>query len=96
MSSLLCAGGRVIFPDGNDAQEYVNRVIECSWSPEEQAWIYMRERRDKDTPNAYHVYEKVVQSIEDDLNAEVLLSHISDDLKAEVYNKDEGRHSEPP
>lgn len=70
-------------------------MIECSWSPEEQAWIYMRERRDKDTPNAYHVYEKVVQSIEDDLNAEVLLSHISDDLKAEVYNKDEGRYLEP-
>lgn len=85
----------MIFPEGDDALMYANRVIECSWSPEEQAWVYMRERRDKDTPNAYHVYEKVVHSIEDNLNAEVLLSHISDARKAPVYDKDEGRHVDP-
>lgn len=29
-----------------------------------QAWRYMRERRDKDTPNAWHVYESVSRSIQ--------------------------------
>jgi hypothetical protein len=29
-----------------------------------QAWRFMRERKDKDTPNAFHVYESVSRSIE--------------------------------
>ena len=81
----------MIFPDDDDAQMYVNRVIECSWSAEQQAWVYMRERRDKDTPNAWHVYEKVLQSIEDDLNEDALLEKIQAAIRATVYDKDEGR-----
>ena len=32
--------------------------------PCQQVWLYMRERKDKETPNAMHVYESVVRSIE--------------------------------
>jgi len=45
-------------------------------------------------PNAYHVYEKVVQSITDDLNQDVLLGHITKVLQAPLYDKDEGRASQ--
>jgi len=46
----------------------------------------MRVRSDKQTPNAYHVYEKVMQSIhdnitEEDLQAEIKVSHISSNEK---------------
>ena len=87
-------GAKIVFPEGEDAQQYINRVIECSWDAEKEAWVYMRERRDKDTPNAYHVYEKVVQSITDDLNQDVLLGHITKVLQAPLYDKDEGRASQ--
>lgn len=36
------------------------KIIECSWNPEENQWEFMRIRKDKETPNARHVYEKVI------------------------------------
>lgn len=48
------------FPEGHEPSEFVNRVIECSWDADAAAWRYMRHRLDKETPNAYHVYEKVL------------------------------------
>ena len=53
------ADAKVVFPEGHEPSEYVNRVIECSWDADASAWRYMRHRLDKETPNAYHVYEKV-------------------------------------
>ena len=37
----------------------------------------MRERRDKETPNAWHVYKKVLQSIEDNITP----THLVDIIK---------------
>ncbi len=42
-----------------DGASLADAVIECSWLPDRQRWFYMRVRHDKQTPNAYHVYEKV-------------------------------------
>lgn len=87
----LSVGAKVVFPTGADVSTFVNRVVECSWSAEQNAWVYMRERRDKDTTNAWHVYEKVVASIQDDWNDEALLGHVDHVLKGRVYDEDEGR-----
>lgn len=38
----------------------------------------MRDRRDKKTPNAWHVYEKVLQSIKDDITPSTLVDIIQE------------------
>lgn len=58
------AGARVEFPEGEDPAHYDLRIIECSYDPGAACWRFMRERRDKDTPNAQHVYESVARSIQ--------------------------------
>lgn len=71
-----------------DAERLVDTIIECSWNAEEQTWSYMRERRDKDTPNAYHVFEKVMKSIEDNIKQEDLLDAVTEALQNSIYAKD--------
>ena len=83
----VCSGGKVEISD-EDAAELVDTVIECTWDKERKQWRFLRDRRDKDTPNAYHVYEKVVKSIEDDITEEVLLEAIERALQGTVYDKD--------
>ena len=67
--------------------------MECSWNRDKNAWTFMRERLDKKTPNAYHVYEKVMQSITDDIKEDTLLSEFEVALKNDVYARD---HVIPP
>ena len=81
------AGAKIVI-DEDEAQRLVDTVIECSWNAELQSWVYMRDRKDKETPNAYHVYEKVVKSIEDNLKDEDLLQAIDEALQNEIYAKD--------
>ena len=56
-----------MFPNKEGALQHDGEIIECSWDAIQEAWVYMRERRDKKTPNAWHVYEKVLQSIKDNI-----------------------------
>ncbi|EIE27392.1 hypothetical protein COCSUDRAFT_34803 [Coccomyxa subellipsoidea C-169] len=70
------AGARVVFDEGMDVTRLENCIVECSWDGEEGVWRYMRVRSDKDTPNAYHVYEKVMQSIHDNITEEDLQEEI--------------------
>lgn len=61
----------------NDERALSGKIIECAWDPGRKAWVFMRVRADKDTPNAVSTYEKVVQSIEDDITEEVLLEEVA-------------------
>lgn len=68
-----------VLPEGSDVSEFANRVIECTWEPdvgEKGAWKYMRHRLDKETPNAFRVYQKVMQSIEDNITAEDVVDFV--------------------
>jgi mRNA-capping enzyme len=56
---LLPADAKVVFPDEETMLVNNKKIVECSWDEGAQQWIYMRTRIDKDSPNAYHVYEKV-------------------------------------
>ena len=60
----------------NDERALSGKIIECAWDPGRRAWVFMRVRADKDTPNAVSTYERVVRSIEDDISEEVLLREV--------------------
>ena len=75
---MLSSGAKVIFPDKEDAKHHNGEIIECSWDAKHEAWTYMRDRRDKKTPNAWHVYEKVLQSIKDNITPSNLVDIIQE------------------
>ena len=68
----------MIFPRSEDAKLHNGEIIECSWDAKQEAWTYMRDRRDKKTPNAWHVYEKVLQSIKDNITPNDLVGIIQE------------------
>jgi hypothetical protein len=89
MQNCRCkiAGATVTFPD-KDAAQHNGQIIECSWDAKNESWTYMRERRDKATPNAWHVYEKVLQSIKDDITPGHLVEYIKKAIKGNsIYAK---------
>ena len=69
------AGGEVEL-GGRDPADLANKIVECAWNAETAKWTFMRVRPDKDAPNAYHVYEKVVRSIQDNITEDVLLAEL--------------------
>jgi hypothetical protein len=54
-------------------------VIECTY--DQGKFIFMRERVDKKTPNGKRVFERVMQSIQDNFTEEFILDHIDGILK---------------
>jgi len=76
---------KLVFPEGTDVAEMANKVIECSFDPETETWTFMRIRYDKETPNAYHVYLKVMGSIKDNITEEDLLLEIKDIIRLPMY-----------
>ena len=78
--------------DGTVADERAlsGKIIECAWDPGRQSWVFMRVRTDKDTPNAVSTYEKVVQSIEDDITEGVLLREVDAAVAALEHKKSGG------
>lgn len=51
--------GKIEFLDGRSPEPFIGKIIECSYNEKTDTWVFLRERVDKSTPNAYHVYEKV-------------------------------------
>ncbi|OAE31821.1 hypothetical protein AXG93_1838s1310 [Marchantia polymorpha subsp. ruderalis] len=78
-------GAHVTFPDDQDVSLMNGKIIECSWNPEENQWEFMRIRKDKETPNARHVYEKVMSSIQDKITEDVLLEEIREICRLPMY-----------
>lgn len=84
-------GAVVEFRNGEDMGEYAEKIIECSWDPEHQVWVFMRERKDKTTPNAWFVYEKVYKSIEDNIEEAELLDVFAQVIHLPPYKSDYDR-----
>ena len=84
----VCGAGAKITIDEGLAVQWLDTVIECTWNKEQQTWKFLRDRKDKETPNAYHVYEKVMKSIDDNIDETVLLSAVDQALQNDVYDKD--------
>ena len=83
---MVYAGAKIDMDD-EAAQRLVDTVIECTWDKDQEVWRFLRERKDKDFPNAVHVYEKVMKSIEDDINEGVLLQAINGALGGETQQR---------
>lgn len=81
----LMEGNKVAFRDGSDPKTYSGKIIECSWDSEEQEWVTMRIRADKNTPNEFNTYKKVLRSIRDNITEEVLLSEIYEIIRLPMY-----------
>ncbi|KAL1539518.1 mRNA guanylyltransferase [Salvia divinorum] len=78
---------RVVFPvDGPDASAYNGKIIECSWNSKEDAWVCMRVRVDKGTPNEFNTYRKVMRSIKDNITEDVLLNEINEIIRLPMYS----------
>lgn len=85
-------GAIVEFPDGRNMREYHNKIIECSYNGNENKWIFMRVRMDKETPNAMHVYQKILKSIKDDIKKEELIHILEKFYKEEhAYEPDRNK-----
>jgi mRNA-capping enzyme len=78
---------RVVFPEEEDVASMAGKVIECSYSPETGTWNFMRIRHDKENPNAFHVFRKVMGSIQDNITDEVLLEEINEIIKLPLYTQ---------
>eukprot|EP00803_Ostreobium_quekettii_P000704 evm.model.scf_1608.1 EVM.evm.TU.scf_1608.1 scf_1608:17316-27998(-) len=80
-------GAEVVFTDGRDAHQYDGKIIECSY--QNGKWPFLRERVDKSTPNARHVYDSVKQSIDDNISDKEILCHLEGAYSSsEVYAPD--------
>eukprot|EP01023_Acetabularia_acetabulum_P062851 TRINITY_DN7812_c0_g1_i1.p1 TRINITY_DN7812_c0_g1~~TRINITY_DN7812_c0_g1_i1.p1 ORF type:complete len:461 (+),score=81.47 TRINITY_DN7812_c0_g1_i1:434-1816(+) len=71
-------GVSLVFPQGEDPNKYDGLILECVWDPEIDSWVYQRIRGDKDSPNAYRVYEKILQSIDDNITEEILVQWLNE------------------
>lgn len=78
-------GARVNFADDEDPSSFSGKIIECSWNVDERTWQYMRVRTDKPTPNGWNTYLKVMRSIEDNINQDVILEEIADIIHLPMY-----------
>ncbi|KAI4318965.1 hypothetical protein MLD38_032617 [Melastoma candidum] len=78
-------GNRVIFGDDVDRHSLSGKIIECSWDADEQAWVCMRPRVDKNTPNEFNTYRKVMRSINDNITEDVVLGEISEIIRLPMY-----------
>ncbi|XP_052175702.1 uncharacterized protein LOC127790300 [Diospyros lotus] len=81
----LMEGNRVVFRDDSDPASFSGKIIECSWDQEANVWVYMRHRTDKDTPNEFNTYRKVMRSIRDNITEEVLLEEIQQIICLPMY-----------
>lgn len=81
-------GATIVFPEGEEPEIFHQRIVEASFDAERGVWVFMRERRDKATPNAYHVYESVARSIQDNIREEELLESVHESLQEPIYARD--------
>ncbi|XVF78903.1 hypothetical protein PTKIN_Ptkin14bG0175200 [Pterospermum kingtungense] len=81
----LMEGSRVEFRDVSDPPSFFGKIIECSWDPDQEVWIYMRIRTDKSTPNDFNTFKKVMRSIKDNITEEILLKEINDIISLPMY-----------
>ncbi|XP_039059115.1 mRNA-capping enzyme-like isoform X2 [Hibiscus syriacus] len=76
----------VEFRDVSDHPSSFNgKIIECSWDPDQQVWVYMRFRTDKSTPNDFNTFKKVMRSIRDNITDEILLNEINEIIRLPMY-----------
>ncbi|KAK4798901.1 hypothetical protein SAY86_024266 [Trapa natans] len=82
---MLLEGNSVVFEAGLDPSTYSGKIIECSWDFDRKVWVCMRTRVDKNTPNEFNTYQKVMRSIKDNITEDVLLGEINEIIRLPMY-----------
>lgn len=90
------AGAAVDVSAVPDARELSGKIVECAWDGARSCWLFLRVRTDKDEPNAVSTYEKVMQSIRDNITERDLLAAVDEAVKAAPYAKPAGAPAPPP
>ena len=86
------AGARVRHEDPEQSlDDVMNLIIECRFEASDSAWVVMHVRTDKTEPNAWHVYEKVLRSIQDNIQEDYLLGQIAQAMEGDMYAEDRRR-----
>ncbi|QDZ24112.1 mRNA-capping enzyme [Chloropicon primus] len=87
-------GAKVRFPNHINPLDYLGRIVECSYNQERDTWVFIRERVDKETPNDYNVYMKVLKSIKDNIGEEEVVEWTSKAAQENpLYERDRNRKS---
>lgn len=81
------AGAAVDVSAVPDARELSGKIVECAYDAARSCWTFLRVRTDKDEPNAVSTYEKVVQSIRDNITEADLLAAVDAAVKEAPYAK---------
>ncbi|GLC40885.1 hypothetical protein PLESTB_000012700 [Pleodorina starrii] len=71
---------QVEFPPDVDPLAYDGKLVECTFDRDRGLWMFMRERRDKDTPNASRVYLRIKDSILNHVDQDLLVGILKDAL----------------
>ncbi|KAG2485988.1 hypothetical protein HYH03_015311 [Edaphochlamys debaryana] len=81
----------VEFPPGVDPLSYDGKLCECTFDRERGVWLFMRERKDKDTPNGSKVYHRIKESIVNHVDQELLVGTLKQALLySDCYASDRG------
>ncbi|PNW80070.1 hypothetical protein CHLRE_08g376700v5 [Chlamydomonas reinhardtii] len=70
----------VEFPPGVDPLDYDGKLCECTFDRERGVWLFMRERKDKDTANGSRVYLRIKESIINHVDQDLLVGTLKDSL----------------
>eukprot|EP00238_Polyblepharides_amylifera_P009995 CAMPEP_0196588424 /NCGR_PEP_ID=MMETSP1081-20130531/60480_1 /TAXON_ID=36882 /ORGANISM="Pyramimonas amylifera, Strain CCMP720" /LENGTH=276 /DNA_ID=CAMNT_0041910911 /DNA_START=195 /DNA_END=1022 /DNA_ORIENTATION=- len=65
---------QLVLPPGIQPSQFHGVIIECAWDKVMKSWTFMRVRTDKETPNHITTYNKVLESISDNITEEKLLT----------------------
>ncbi|GIM08149.1 hypothetical protein Vretimale_12219 [Volvox reticuliferus] len=71
---------QVEFPPEVDPITYDGKLVECTLDCNRGVWMFMRERKDKDTPNASRVYLRIKESIINHVDQQLLVGTLKDAL----------------
>eukprot|EP00198_Chlamydomonas_reinhardtii_P005044 XP_001694380.1 mRNA capping enzyme with dual 5' triphosphatase and guanylyltransferase activities [Chlamydomonas reinhardtii] len=75
-----CGNFHVEFPPGVDPLDYDGKLCECTFDRERGVWLFMRERKDKDTANGSRVYLRIKESIINHVDQDLLVGTLKDSL----------------
>ncbi|CAN1287474.1 mRNA-capping enzyme, partial [Linum perenne] len=75
----------VVFRDDVDPSSYSGKIIQCSYNSEGEVWECMRVRTDRNAPNEFDTFEKVMRSIKDNITEDILLREIHKIVRSPMY-----------
>ena len=74
-----------------DTPPLLSPLMPLSFDGDLKTWVFIRERTDKNTPNDFTVYHKVVKSIEDNIDDAEIIERTAEASGRSIYDRDRSR-----